>query len=84
VDADTLVHEPLGHDARRPGATAIPRLSRWTGCTAGDLVDHVSWGPGTVFDQRRITVLFEVLFDKAGYRHLDAGLVDEGNLLAHC
>jgi hypothetical protein len=37
-----------------------------------------------VLDQRRITVLFEVLFDKAGYRHLDAGLVDEGNLLAHC
>jgi hypothetical protein len=33
-----------------------------------------------VLDQRRITVLF----DKAGYRHLDAGLVDEGNLLAHC
>jgi ATP-dependent DNA helicase RecQ len=46
---------------------------------AGDAVEHVTWGSGTVrdVDGGRITVLF----DNAGYRHLDAGLVDERRLL---
>ena len=46
---------------------------------AGDAVEHVSWGPGTVLnvDNGRITVLF----DSAGYRHLDAELVEERGLL---
>jgi ATP-dependent DNA helicase RecQ len=46
---------------------------------AGDRVEHVTWGPGTVLDagDRQLTVLFE----RAGYRHLDLGLVTEQQLL---
>jgi ATP-dependent DNA helicase RecQ len=45
----------------------------------GDAVEHASWGSGTVLDVqgRRITAFF----DKMGYRHLDAELVTERQLL---
>jgi ATP-dependent DNA helicase RecQ len=59
---------------RRPAAPIAD-----VGFAPGDEVEHATWGAGTVLDvdSARITVLFET----AGYRHLDPGVVTEQRLL---
>jgi ATP-dependent DNA helicase RecQ len=50
-----------------------------TGFAPGDEVQHTTWGHGTVLDVDVGSLT--VLFDTAGYRHLDASLVAERDLL---
>lgn len=80
-----VILELLGQEARDPcgmcdscdNATSLPAGTR--PYAVGGAVEHPQWGPGTVshYADGRVVVLFE----QAGFRTLDLGLVAERQLL---